>query len=358
MVYLLFLFQLYINYSFLQRYRPVQSFWKLLLISFPTIFWWCIIIGGQDHVGSDYENYLYFFKGGDLSYIYDRGEVFFAGFIDFCNNLGIVGQGVFFALALIFVVILLYVIYAFWGSQYLWPFFFVFMTYSAVFNNQMNGIRQFFAVYLFTLGIVLLYRKKILWSVIPFFLMTVTHGSSVVILPCILFFYFFTVKGEWVLSRKVLCLMLLGALILALSVPADLFVRGLSYFEQYSYYEEVMEERGALQLITKIVYIPLLLYAILLFPKFDLSKKRRSLFCIGVMAFAIYFAFSGMSIVGRIGYYFQILMCIPLVELLMYLYMQRKRSAMCVVLLYLLIPYSLKVTLFAVAEYTYQSVFL
>ena len=110
MIYLLFLLVSCVYFSYLRQYRRISSFQRFLLF-------WGLLIGGQYGVGTDYFSYIRYFSGSDLSYFESKGDIFFARFIQFCNAIGIWGQGVFFVLSIISVLILLYVIHNIIGSN-------------------------------------------------------------------------------------------------------------------------------------------------------------------------------------------------------------------------------------------------
>ena len=190
MPYLAFLFFSYSYLSNLRKYRSVH-YNKLVMYSFPVILFWCVLIGGQNGVGADYYAYLDFFSGGDIDYFADRGEIVFAYFIKTCNYIGIEGQGIFFLISFIWIMMLLYIMQCIVGSKKICMFLFVLIVYSGTFHNQMNTVRQFFAIYVYTLGVCFLYQKRLFLSTLMLGAMCFMHSSSIIILPFALFVWYF-----------------------------------------------------------------------------------------------------------------------------------------------------------------------
>lgn len=355
MAYLLFLFSSCCYLSTLRKYRNIQFGTKLFAFSLPVILYWFLLIGGQYGVGTDYFSYLdHFMSNG--SYFDLKGDILFAAFVRLCNNWGLGGQGIFFILSLIWIIILLYVMQCIAGSRNIYIFLFVFIVFSGVFHNQMNTIRQYSAVYLFTLGFCFLYQKKYLLSILLLTATCLVHSSSIALIPYVLlvFFFFSNVKkGYW------LYVYVVSSIIFSMFLSVDLIDIFIPYFKQYAGYLKG-DDIGKVDFmgrITKYMYTPLVLYSIYLFPKMDLNEFQKKIFITGICSYSLKLAVLSIALLERIGRYNEILACVPIVCLLIYLRNHSRKSMFILILLYLFFPYFLKVSFYAVREYTYNSVF-
>lgn len=355
MIYLVFLLFSYLYFAFLRKYS-IYGYGKLLLYSLPFVLFWCLIIGGQYNVGTDYFSYMYYFTSGDTSYFDWRGDYLFADFIDFCNRVGIDGQGIFFVLSLIWVLILLYLGDAFFGNKRLYLFLFVFITFSGVFNNQMNILRQYFAIYLYTMALCRALRKDFISAVLLLLLVVFIHSSSFAV---ILLSLVAMCCLKFIENRNVLFFMICGSVLLSFLLSDAVVSFFIPYFEQYiSYYEsDAFEDVSWINRMSKYIYIPLMLYAVYLFPKMNLSEFERRFFVIGICGYCLKTSLMSLSLIGRVGKYGEILMCIPIVFMLIYLSQTRSKLRSVLIYMYLLLPYVIKVLFFPIREYSYHSYF-
>lgn len=361
MVYLLFLLISTVSLATLKKYRDTSFNVGILFYLFPIIALWCLLIGGQYEVGTDYPTYLHFFEGYDLEIYENTGEWLFVGMIRCCNWLGITGQGIYFLIAFASIVMLIYAANSFVPTKYIHVFFFVFIVYSGVFNNQMNTVRQYIVVYIFTVGIVKLLNKQYWSSIILFVMMPLFHKVSVLLFPFILFLIWSRKRIESKYSaRCFLTMCVLFAVCFSFIAKVEwLFplFQGTPLEFYSSQYMQEPEEMGMMYKLTKFVYVPFVLYSIYLFPTMALTPLQRKYFVIGVYGYSIKVAFLTFDVLNRMGTYFEILMCIPIVYLLITI-LHRKKKAYILVCFFFLLIYALKVTLFAVREYSYDSYFL
>jgi len=353
MVYLSFLLANCGYLSILHKYRCID-FRKTLLFSLPVICFWCLLVGGQYDVGTDYFSYMEMFRSGDLSYVADnRGELVFSGFIKGCYDIGIRGQGIFFVIAFIWILILTYIMYNVTGSKYLFLYLFVFITFTGGFNNQMNGIRQYCAIYVLTLGMCCLWKKRYFIAALLGLVAPSIHQTTWIILPVILFIYF---RISLVKNAKWLYLIVISGAVLSFVLSEDLLFKIIPLFKSYSHYlaEGRIVKNSLLTHITKCIYIPLMFWAIYLLPKMKLSLLERRLFIVGICGFALKLSIVSLNLIARMGLYMEILSCIPLVYLLIYFKERFRYKAYFLTICYLFFPYFLKVAIFPVGEYSYD----
>ena len=166
MVYLFFLFYSQVYFYFLGKYST--KLYKYYLLLTPIILLWVIIIGGQYNVGTDYFSYMKLFVGREsLSRYIDNGELLFVFLIRFCHNIGIYGQGILLVIVFIEVILYFYISQLIVSNKNIWVLFVVYICFSTIFNNQMNGIRQYFAMYFFTLSVLkMLNRNYVVMSLL------------------------------------------------------------------------------------------------------------------------------------------------------------------------------------------------
>lgn len=361
MVYILFLFFVCLFYSIQNReYHTVKS---ILQNSIPVIFFGVLLIGGQYGVGTDYFSYLSYFASSDLSYFIDRGDIGFANFVMFCRSIGIEGQGFFFLLSFIWIILLLLTFKFLLGSKtrFLGYFFFVFIVYSTSFNNQMNGIRQYTSIYMLSFALCLCFQRKWILSFGLLICSILNHKSSLILALVFTLFYFL---NERIFKRKWLYLIVIGGFICSLLLnvgqilPFLGYLQGEDMFSEYTVYYNNLHSEGSdfLEKATKYIYIPLYFISIYKLPKMQLQGLENKLFVIGIISFSFKMAILSLPYISRLGQYFEILMCIPLVYLL--IFYRKSKIGFVVIYTYLLFPYLLKVTFLAKAEYLYDSYFL
>jgi len=320
---------------------------------------WTLLIGGQYDVGTDYFTYLEMFRSGDLRFVEEnRGEILFSGFVSTLYNIGIRGQGIYLVLAIIWGVTLFGIAYKCVGSRWLYLFFFVFIVFPGMFNNQMNVIRQYSAIYILTMGICFLFDKQYLWAALLFISSIYVHTSALFIIPLILIIYFWVSRCKswlWLSSFIII------GIIVSFLVTPDLVMRFLMLDDTpYAHYvESDLFMRFSLSTkLPKYICAPLFFLAIYIFTnRCSLNERDMRLFVTGIVGYAIRLAFLSFGVLHRIGLYFDLLACIPLVYLLVWLNCKH-RLYYYAVMVYMLVPYAVKVLISTTGEYSYDNFLL
>lgn len=357
MIYLLFLIISVTHLSVLNEFKPIH-FGKLLLYGVPVIILWVLLIGGQYDVGTDYFNYLEIFRSGDVSYVKEnRGELLFSGIVSSLWSLGIRGQGIYLVLALIWSIILFGIMYKCVGSRYLYLFLFVFIVFPGMFNNQMNGIRQYFAIYILTLGICFLRDERYFLTILFFLFSIYLHRSAFFIVPIILILYFFVSQCH---NPLFLYVSIFTGIILSFLITPNIIAKFVPSGDVYfSYLDSDLVVSFSLSTkLPKYIYLPLMFDAINIFSheKF-LDERNMRFFTIGIIGYAIKLASLSVGMIHRLGLYFDILECVPLVYLLIW-YNRNNRVGYYAVIMYMLIPYAIKTLISTTGEYSYDSFLL
>lgn len=357
MVYLSYLifssFFLYIIF----RKDNSYTYSAFLFCIFPILTFWIIIIGGQYNVGTDYFSYLEYFLEPNINDRFKENEQLFYYFVLWLNDFGFRGQSIFFIIATIEVIIFSYISYKIVPTKYVYLFFVVFISFSTVFNNQLNAIRQYLVVYLFSLSTILLCCRKYF---IPFLLLCLCifiHNSSL---------FLFIIFPLVFISRRlniylILFFLLLSAFIVILPI-ADSVGEVLKEFPLYGKYVDsgYFSEIEIKNKLSKLIFLPLYIYSIILIGsgKMKLSPFYYKINIIGIISYGIKILFLISSLTNRFGMYFEILMCIPIVYLLIYLKNNNNIILYYIILYCMIFIYALKVTLFAQNEYRFDSIFL
>lgn len=329
-----------------------------MFVLLSIVFFWVIIIGGQYGVGTDYLNYLFMFNNGNLlDRLGDKGEIGFVYFVKTLNYCGFYGQDIFYIIALFWVIALLYFGKNLVSYKYLFIFLFVYITFSSAFNNQMNGIRQYVAVYLFTLSVFFLVKKRFILCVIFWFLARSWHESAIILPFVMLLFCCF----KNVVNKNLFYLFLLISIVFIFVFNESWiysFILSTGLYEGYldsSYVQEI----SLINKLTKFAYIPIVIYSIYTSDKYCKNTIKRQFFAIGVYSYCFYLAGLSSSITNRFGMYFTILICIPVAFLLIGLFVEKSFKSYTIfwfIVVYLFLIYGLKVTFYAVGEYEYHSV--
>lgn len=353
---MVYLFFITINCGYLSILRKYKGldFWQTLLYSLPMLLMWCLLIGGQYNVGADYFSYMEMFvPGSNLDYVNNRGEYAFSWFIETCQSIGIYGQGIFFAIAFVWGMIFLYIAYSLAGSKYIYLSLFVYIVFSGGFNNQMNGIRQYFAMYVLWLAITLFWKRYYLSSITLFVIVPFFHQSSLAIMAILPILYYWIIGWS---ERKWLYGILATGMVCSILISDEVIAYFLTYFDQYAGFlnSDLLGDQDPLLIFTKYVYLPLFLYAIFLFPKMNLDVTHKKMFVFGLCGYTLKLSVLTMSLVSRLGGYLLLFSCIPLVYLLIYLKREKRNVLYYLILIYLLLPYGIKVLMFARWEYTYR----
>lgn len=163
---MIFLINVIISCGYLYITRNVKKI--SLLYCFPIIFLWTFILGFQYGVGTDYFSYLniYNSEAGLSRYFYKKEFLFFY-FVSFLRILSSNGQIFFILVSLIENCLFFYYLKLMINNQLISKrklslFIFLFLCFGTNFYNQMNGIRQYFNIYLLSICVFYIYYNNFL----------------------------------------------------------------------------------------------------------------------------------------------------------------------------------------------------
>lgn len=350
-------FSLICSYCFSKFYCIKQEQIVPLYIAFlfPVWIMWLIICGGQYYVGTDYEAYYSIFKDLDLYIYYYKNEYLFAWIVELSAYLGFPPQAPFFFFYLIgiffFVLILT-------KLHHKTSFFFLllYITVSTVFNNQLNGLRQYIAIYICTYAVLNLYGKAgSVKFVLYLLLASLIHSSSIFVLP----FLIFRFKPK--ISYRQSFILLLTSLIFSLLGSFNWIISSLDFIIP-SHYQHYLGgtfdvSNSFIKIITKLIYIPFYLYSMILLKKNRLNGFDLFLYKVGIISYSLRILFIDNFILNRIGNLFILLSILPLYYLLRDLYLRKETHILWFIILFVISFYLLKVLVFPKQEYLYNSIY-
>jgi hypothetical protein len=362
---LIYLFILIVSISALYIVDSKKNFSNSA--TFSVILFVCmfnaLFAGLQDGVGTDYHSYLGMFEKQEYQKFYIKGEYLYYLFywiIDLFNGepqwifaLSSVFNGFFLALTLYFLK----------RNGYSITFiFFIYFTYTGLYHNQMNGLRQFSAIYVFNFLMVyaalLGFKKALFWVVM--FIGVISHRTFLVTLP--LFSLYSVFHKD---SCKILFPILYGIIIIIIIM---LFLPYLVK-EFFPFYAQHLTPGGygsnmsVTKLATKLIITPLLIYFMYVFYS-NISFREKFLnshkgFCVMLFFWGttswMYLASLEFGFFYRVSQYFLFANIFPLYYLFKYIVHEKKSELLSFLLiLYFLLPYFVKVVLLSRGEYMYH----
>ncbi|MBS9766978.1 MAG: EpsG family protein [Flavobacteriaceae bacterium] len=358
MYYLLFLLINCLVFNELENYKGGGKYFKIGCIAFFVLSW-TLMIGSQLNVGSDYYSYLGTFRDGtNMRYLLYSKSYLFVYFVKFMWLLGIKGQGIYFVIALIEALIFLKIMTEVFGYKKFYTVLFVFICFSTVFNNQMNGIRQYIAVYMVTLSTIYFLKKKYIYWGLLFFSSIFFHKSAMFLLP--LFAVLFFLKDKVMNYKLQIAIIVLGVILANVDFMGLLKQILVPLGYRHYLYNGRLYEIAFQSKIVELFFAPFFIYVVYKFgtlKKLKLSDLERNLFNIGVIGFIIKLATLSLNVLNRFNSYFEIFMIFPFVFFLMKAKGKKNNEVKTLLWLAMLGIYILKVTYFAVREYSYNSIF-
>lgn len=315
-------------------------------------FIWIIICGGQFCVGTDYNSYMDLFNGYKIEYFADKKhEYLFYYIVVICNNIGIKGQSLFYIFYFInFIFLFLFIKRL--NLKYIFLFILLYITYSNMFNNQLNMVRQGTAIHLCTYAGILYsegkYKKTLFWIVVSTFL----HLASLFALSL------FTFKYLKRLSPFHLKIILISSAVGMFFMSSGVFsiISNFLPIQYQLHLERDATDSGIMGVITKLIFIPLFWMSSFLNIK-NLTKEYNTLFYIGFLGFCIKLLLLKLPVVNRLADFFILFSIFPIYLLLVDLYRNNKKFLFFTICICLLLFYGMKTILFPTREYLYNSIY-
>ncbi|QFS16088.1 EpsG family protein [Acinetobacter indicus] len=357
MIYIFVLFFIGI-YLYGNESKKYSNFLNQFIAWFPVFLVFSFFPSFQNQVGTDYLTYFNYFYNDGHQLHYDRGEYLYYYLVELVKFIG-EPQLQFFIVSIIQGILFTYLLYMLKINGYKsWLIWFLFMCTTGIYHNQMNILRQAICIYLVLISVVIMgaenvtKKNKIFIFLFNFLISFFLHLSSI-FANLIIFF------SKITFSKK----RLLFAFLFIMSIPiyslnlTAVITNILEFFNlRYISYigSDFAQGRSILNILTKVYYLPVILifWFLYIFDKKDdyLSKNLFSMM-IYIFSFTYFLFLQAMDfgLISRIWQYFNFLLIFPLY----FVYVRINNFYKLILIVYLIIPYLLKVLFFADAEYSY-----
>ncbi len=356
----LFVFLYTTFYFYLVERANYKNGLGLYLIPFCL---YAFVAGSQYAVGTDYFSYVYIFDNPiENERYFNKGEYIFFYLVEALNWLGFESQSLFYTVSIIQSFFVFYIAKKMKDNDsrfLLVVWFFCFFCITNIYQNQLNGIRQYVAVVCLPIALFYLSNKKVFKSFLFFVFAVFFHSSSIVFLLVL----------PVVLLSNVNRLYSLFAFIVTpvfyLYIPS--FIEGLLgwFGSAYLHYldSDLAASKGIMSVVTKLYYAPLYFIIAYFYTKrrFDcvFTKQNFRFFNVGmIIFFATYWSFLStleLGILNRIFNYFVFFGIFPCYYVLAGALKEQRMYLFWFVVLYLALPYVAKITFLARAEFLYKS---
>lgn len=350
MIYIAYLLYSFFIFKFVDARSTLSYVVCAALVALP----WIVIIGGQYNVGADYFPYLYFFSSPTTGV---RFEPVFTFTSVFLYDVGVVGQFQFFFFAFVNALCFFIAVKKLNITRVM-LFFFLFVTVSTLFNNQMNGIRQCVATFIVFWAFVEFYDAKFT-ALLLIILAAGFHYSALVCLP---FFFFKEIVLFATKKPRLLLLLTLIITVLPLGEVANRYIfaylpdfirEETSYAVMYEGNDYVNEQMGLQFKLSKLLLLPVYYLSLDLLKRDYLTDKERLFFLFGILAYSLRCMLLMNNLVGRFSYYFWLPSVFPIYYYVGYLLDNKFQLKAVSCLVYSSAIYFVKV-IAGVNEYKYE----
>lgn len=345
------------SYFYAFKDKDVDYFYKFIIINAPVLFLLFIFPAFQLDVGSDYYTYKNIYHYPDYLDIFERkSEYIFIYLYEIAINLKLGDQFVFIFSSFVNSLSLLFIIFKLKKHGYKeWLVFFIFFTVTGIYNNQMNGLRQYVVIMLLPISVMLFFDFKYIKFTILLFLSRFVHTFAMLELIIIPIYYF---NKSFSVRFKIFSFFIMPIIVIFISGFIDFLV--VNYIPIYAHYldSDYSSALSITSILSKLIYLPLFFLFFYLWDKneiiiSDVSSFFVSIFIITywVILISLKFGFG-----YRISTMFIFFYIFPIYHLVIYFLSENKISVAFLLILYLFVPYFTKVVLFPVGEFDYNSI--
>lgn len=321
-----------------------------ILILFPSI---------QFDVGPDYFSYLnmYSVNSDEVERFYSRGEYLF--YFIFRSIISFkLGEQAIFVVSTTFNMMLLiatFTVLRKYGYK-AWILFIIFFVVTNNYHNQMNGIRQYMALFIFPIIFISLIEKKYIIFIILVLSASFLHKTalvSIILIPLIFLLQ---------LSKNMRLIIFLSLPIVFIFSKFAILYFIENYLIIYSHYidSSYAEGLGITSILTKLYTLPLFIYFWYLYLQDNEESKLKGMefgIVIWLATYWLFLLYLDFGFVYRISSYFNFFYIFPLYFVWEKLLAKGKLAQLVIFIVYLITPYLFKVILLAKGVFTYQSIF-
>jgi hypothetical protein len=365
LIYLLLLFCISYYFYIEEKYCTIKKTLPLMLAWCPVFFLFFIIPATQFAVGTDYFVYKnYYFHPDILDIYYNKGEYVFYYMYKFITEYELGEQSIFYVVTLHNSIIIFFTFNKLRKAGISVAIvFFIFFTVTGIYHNQMNGLRAYMGLVYFPLIALMLSESKYLKS-LPFLLISVmSHFSSVMVL---LLYPMSLLRRN---NYLVCFVFILSPIAFVLFISIVPYVVEL-LFSRYSHYLTGGYSKGIsiVNFLSKLYYLPLFIAFCFIYikrrpiAKFLPGSKYRTYLEYGILVWACTYWTIILSL--QYGFFFRaqsafiFFYIFPIYYLIEYCIERCLKYHLVIILAYLILPYIMKVGLFAKGEYIYTNYLL
>ncbi|HCQ5192760.1 EpsG family protein [Acinetobacter baumannii] len=345
-------------YLYATRNLKSLSFFKQFIVWIPTFLAFYIPMAFQKDVGTDYYSYISIYSNAVERYLYaEKGEYLFLWIIDFAK--------IFNHYQFVFIIFSLIISLSFFYSLFVlknkydykaWLIFFIYFSATGIYNTSFNTLRQSIIISLLPFLIHLFVKKRHLIFLLCILALSFLHKSVLLYLS----FYLVALIPN---NKKIVFFAFVFSTLLytinfgsIINILANNPLIGL-IFGNYSYYVDssFFDAGPTLSIVTKLYYLPLFMLFWLIYVKekninlyFDFTIKLWAVTCfmiIQMMHIGIFYRFWNM---------FAFLYVFPIYYVVDYYIKKRDALFVFLLILYIIIPYIIKVLILPSAEYLYN----
>lgn len=353
-MYIMFLFVLiYVSVYLAVVEKHTSSF----LVILPAFFVYFMVAAFQYDVGTDYFSYIDIFEDESRHWFYfNKGEYLYFALNQLLSWISLPSQSIFIAISFIQATLFFLYLKIVKNKDFtVWLFFVVFFCVTNIYNNQLNGLRQYVVIAGLPLFSLLVHDKKLFKSLFLLFLLSLFHNTAWFLLVVYPLIYL-----QKIISKHLFMLFFLSGL--AYLVVGQ-FIQQLTsvFLPSYFHYLEgrYAEPQTFSLFITKLYYLPVLFYFYSIYRK-DSNSILGRYFHSMVFIFSITYWFFLLAlyvgVVIRLYYYFVFFYAFPIYYVLHYNLSKARLLNFLLLIGYIVLPYVLKVTVLAKAEFLYKSI--
>lgn len=325
---------------------------SILFLSFLSAF--------QANVGTDYQTYYNITRDPvQIEVILNKGEYFFYYFIRALSALEMHGQWIFVFHSIMCSFLLVNVLRKLREQGYLqWLILFLVVLVTGLLHNQMNGLRNILAVYAFLNAFIYKANGQVLKTIFFSIFGVLCHQSFLamslfLLLPSRFYLHVFNFIRFYYLFF--LTLFATGFFLFFIDSFVRTFLPFYSHYLKLSFFTEGV---GYVNILTKAYYLPL--HFLFLFLMFRISRNLtefdKVLLGFWVLGANLYFGLIFVSGLFRAFHYVVFFGVFPVYFLLRHA--QLSRLSIVSIVMYLMLPYLMKVVVFKSGEYGYEFFFL
>jgi|GEM_PF-4650047 len=346
-------------YSKLILDRKRYKYFTFIVLFFPIIIISVFLLGFQDSVGTDYENYKKMFeikleRDIYINHYKYKGEILFSLFLDKIVSYFNIGQ-------------IGFILWSFLQSFFLGNFIyetkekyksiiiFLLIVMMNFYQIQINVLRSGLATIIFSIIVLKIEKKKYISAFIYILIAINVHRSSLYVLCMYLFLKIFSLLIKKTTKRLIIIFILSFFLSFFLK---DYLKYVLEIFQDYGRDYNIDSNYWRItsfsQEIVKYYYGLLILYSLKI--RNNISEKDKVLYDIGFLFNCIRYFLLRIYLLSRICDYFLLIAIFPVYFLIKENIKQKKYFELLLISFYILLPYILKITILAKGEYLYKSI--